>query len=51
MRRYREPGAPAPEKPPVMPVWVAHGRPPYKPRKGSERERILALLKVMDGEK
>ena len=28
MRPFRAPGDPMPEKPPVMPVWVADGRPP-----------------------
>ena len=33
MRHFRAPGDPAPEKPPVMPVWVATGIPPRAPRK------------------
>ncbi len=33
MRPVRAPGDPLPEKPPVMPVWVATGDSPRPPRK------------------
>lgn len=50
MNRYREPGAPPPEKPPKMPIWVPSNSPPEgKPKKGTERWRILRLLAEIEG--
>jgi hypothetical protein len=47
-RFFLKPGEKPPETPPKMPIWISHGIPPRKPRPGSERERIIALLEATE---